>query len=90
MHHVGQVHIRDGREHALIYGEKKVGDLGTSNGRSAKKALEANVVEISNELAARVRERQRVTPKEPLQTFSTKVRIGIEFRANPLVLGMPC
>jgi hypothetical protein len=62
----GTRHIRNAREHALVYGKEKIRNLGTPNRLLAKDVPETNVGEISKELACRMREGQRVTPKEPL------------------------
>ena len=50
-------HIRDGREHALVYGEKKVGDFRATDRWNGKEVLESNVLEVSDIAAGAVRER---------------------------------
>jgi len=71
------VDIRDGREHALVDGEQKVRDLGTSDRGRSENILESKVVEVSDKLTSAVAEGKRVTPKEPLlDRISTKINLS--------------
>lgn len=57
----------DGGEHALVDSEQQVGDLGRADGGGGQHVAEAEVLEVTEELACRVREGQRVAPEEPLE-----------------------
>jgi hypothetical protein len=62
----GQRH-RDGGEHALVDGEQQVGDPGGADGRRGQDVAEADVLKVTDVLAGRVREGQRIAPEEPLE-----------------------
>lgn len=66
-HGTGGERDGDGGEHALVDGEEQVGEPRGGDGWGAQHTLEAEVGQVSDEGAGRVREGQRVAPEEPLE-----------------------
>ena len=66
----------DGREHALIYGEEKIGDLVGADGGACKNVHEAEIREVTDEWAGRVGECQRIAPEEPLEAGDARGHDG--------------
>lgn len=66
-HRVKRCYSRDGSEHSLVDGEKKIRNLGATDGGGTQDILETKVAQVSNVLAGGVREGERVAPEEPLE-----------------------
>ena len=57
----------DGGEHALVNGKHEIWDLGRSDRGSTENIAEANVAQVADVFAGRLRECQRVAPEKPLE-----------------------